>query len=645
MKDWFSRDAVLKIVKFRWLFAFLLFVILVCFKVHFSSIGVYYEVFPTVLNQEEKEKYKKFGEERKIRSDEWMVHTPKYFAQKNNDFKMYSNRGSIGKTNEVLDYYAPVKDLTLIGKPFNLGYILFGNEYGLSFYFCMLLILLFMTAFEMMYILTKRSLIASLVGMFLIGFAPAMQWWLVPHITIVFVYAMGLFSASYYFLTVKTRVKRLILSPILVSLTVGFCLSIFPSCQVVCGFVDLFLLIAVLKRDKESVNLNLETFGFIAAIFLVAVSIILNFIISSKEDFMLILKTDYPGSRLWLGGNKRLEDIFPSLTSLFLPFKEVKFENNCEVSTFVHFAPFFLMIYGKIRDRLKEEKDRDICVLKTLFIMVVVEIVFMCMGFSEFLAKITLFKYANRMYICYGWTAAIFSVYCFSILWRKKNILKLYQCFLYPALYAAFCLALVDLKMRQYFALRWLLLEVLLFTLILFLAIIKLKKLSLLVSSVVMGVCGFTVNPICCGASPIFNHPISRFVEEKVRENKEDLWLCVGDDSVVVGSFLLANGARVLSTTHFYPDLKEWEALDANKKDFTNFNRYAHHKFLFKEGETQVKLEQPDSIAISIDPDLLERLNVKYLVMNKKYLKNIKKVILNKLEKEYEQDSYVVFKV
>ena len=108
-------------------------------------------------------------------------------------------------------------------------------------------------------------------------------------------------------------------------------MSIFPSCQVVCGFVDLFLLIAVLKRDRKSVSLNLEAYCYIAVIFLVAVGIILNFVVSSKEDFMLILKTDYPGSRLWLGGNKRLEDIFPSLTSLFLPFKEVKFENNCEV--------------------------------------------------------------------------------------------------------------------------------------------------------------------------------------------------------------------------------------------------------------------------------------------------------------------------
>ena len=42
---------------------------------------------------------------------------------------------------------------------------------------------------------------------------------------------------------------------------------------------------------------------------------------------------------------------------------------------------------------------------------------------------------------------------------------------------------------------------------------------------------------------------------------------------------------------------------------------------------------------------MLEKLNVKYLVMNKKYLKSIEDLILKNLKKEYEQDSYVVFKV
>lgn len=645
LKEWSLKKGILEIVRFRWLFAFLLFIVLVCCKVHFSSIGVYYDLFPTVLNQEEKENYMKFGKNRLVRGDEWMVHTPKYFSQKNNNFKMYSNRGSLGYMNEVLDYYAPVKDLTLIGKPFNLGYILFGNEYGLSFYFCMLLILLFMTAFEMFYILTKKSLIVSLIGMFLIGFSPAMQWWFVPHITIVFVYSMGLFSATYYFLISKTMARRLILSPVLVSAFVGFCLSIFPSCQVVCGFVVLFLLIAVLKRDKEFVSLNIKICGLMGIIFLISIGIILNFVISSKEDFMLILNTDYPGSRLYLGGVKKLEDIFPSFTSLFLPYKDYQFDNNCEISTFIHFAPLFLILYGRILSRLKEDKDKDIYVLNCLFIMVVVEIIFMCMGFSEFLAKITLFKYANRMDVCYGWTASIFSVYCFSIFCRKKNILKLYQCFLYPFLYAVFWLSLVDLKMRKYFSFRWILLEVFLFVLIVFLVFIRFKKLALLVSSGVMIICGFNVNPVCCGASPVFNHPISKFIENKVRENKDDLWLSLGEDSVAVGAFLLANGARVLSTTYFYPDMTEWDVLGSKKEDFVSFNRYAHHKFLLKEGETKIKLEYPDAICVLIDPVMLSKLNIKHLVISKEYFIKIENLLKIKLEKEFEQDNYIVLKL
>ena len=629
----------------RWFIAFLVFVVLVLSKIHFSSIGVYYRVFPAVCSQEEKEKYRIFGEDRPVRSDEWSVHTPKYFAQKGNDFKRYSNKGTISKMNEVLDYYAPILDLTLIGKPFNLGYILFGNEYGLSFYSCMLMILLFMTAFEMFLIITKRSVLVSLMGMFFIGFAPAMQWWLVPHITIVFVYAMGLFSLGYYFLTSKNLIKRIILSILLVSAIIGFVLSIFPSCQLVCALVDIFLLIATLIRDREKIYFKMSSIILILLIFLSSMGIILDFIISSKEDFLLFLNTDYPGQRFWTGGNHRLEDIFPSFTNLFLPYKDVKFSNNSEISNFVHFAPFFLLIYGKIYSRLKKDSDRNIYVLNTFFVIIVIEIIFMCVGFSEFLSMITLFKYANRMYICYGWTATIFSVFCFSLFSNKKDILKRYQCFLFPFLYAILYLSLVDSRMQEYFPLCWLIFEAFLFTLILYLVIFKLEKLACFNTFLVMFACGFFVNPICRGASPIFNHPISKFVEERVEKNKEDLWLSVGEESCLLGNYLLANGARVLSTTHFYPDRELWRILDVDEKYYPFFNRYAHNKYYISEGKTNIKLDRTDCIHIFINPYLLKKLNVKYLFLRKSYFNKIKNLIPFKMEKRFKQDEFLVFEL
>ncbi|MCI1769493.1 MAG: hypothetical protein LKM40_04940 [Mageeibacillus sp.] len=86
---------------------------------------------------------------------------------------------------------------------------MFGNEIGLSWYWCGLMIMLFMTAFEMFWILTKKDAVLSLAGMLLIGFSPAMQWWMIPHITIVFVYAMALFDIGYYFFFAKKKMDKM----------------------------------------------------------------------------------------------------------------------------------------------------------------------------------------------------------------------------------------------------------------------------------------------------------------------------------------------------------------------------------------------------------------------------------------------------
>ena len=158
------------VIKFRWIIALVFFVLCVIFKVHGTSIGIYDNVLPTHVNEAQANHYRLFGKDRIIRTDEYVVHTPTYFSQYYNNYNKYSNQMSIDSTNMLLDYYAPVKDITVLGKPFNWGYLIFGNERGLSFYWCSLQITLFMTAFELFYILTKRNKILSLVGMFMMGF-------------------------------------------------------------------------------------------------------------------------------------------------------------------------------------------------------------------------------------------------------------------------------------------------------------------------------------------------------------------------------------------------------------------------------------------------------------------------------------------
>ena len=631
-------------LKFRWLFAFLVFVCLVFFKIHFSSIECFNEYFPTSISEEEKQNYLILGETRPIRSDEWAVHTPKYLAQQYNDFALKSNRGSLKETNTLLDYYAPSLNLTLIGKPFNLGYILFGQEYGISFYFCMMEILLFMTAFEMFYILTKKNLIISAIGMLMIGFSPAMQWWLVPHITIVYIYAMGLFCLGYYFFTEKNMLKRVFYSMLAVSAMVGFCFSIFPACQIPSAFVVVFLLLFVLLRDKEKVVLKKSVIlNFVVAV-LLAFLVVFVFILQNRADFSCLFYTDYPGRRSVLGGDKTITDLFTNLSVLFLPFEDVTFSNSSEISSFIHFAPIFICLYGKIAKRLKEDDDKNIIVLRTILIAIIIEILFMCVGFSETLAKISLFKYVNRMKFSYEWTAVILTVFCLHIIWQKKNILQKKDVIISSFCYAAIYLTLISKEMIEYVGLGMVLLEILIFVAILFCFLASFKMCSFIGTAVVMVIAGFFVNPICKGLEPIKNHPISRFVEQTAKENRDDLWLCVGDSSYVIGNFLMANGARVLSTTHFLPDETEWKILGFKQEDYSKYNRYAHHKFFLTDKKEKIELEFPDCIKIKIKPSALKKLKIKYIAFKEEDL-NIKKLEKEgiKTKKEFLQDGLNIY--
>ncbi len=127
------------------------------FRLHGSSIGVYNYYFPTVSDQKEDDRFDIVGADRSIRTDEWAVQVPTFFSQYYNDYGVTSNRMSVGDENMILDYFAPAKCIITLGKPLNWGYILFGNEVGLSWYWCGQLILLFMCSFEMFMILCKKK--------------------------------------------------------------------------------------------------------------------------------------------------------------------------------------------------------------------------------------------------------------------------------------------------------------------------------------------------------------------------------------------------------------------------------------------------------------------------------------------------------
>ena len=68
-------------------------------------------------------------------------------------------------------------DITLLGKPFNIGYIIFGAERGLSFFWYGKVIALMLVSFEFFMLITNKKKLISLLGMILVVFSAATQWW------------------------------------------------------------------------------------------------------------------------------------------------------------------------------------------------------------------------------------------------------------------------------------------------------------------------------------------------------------------------------------------------------------------------------------------------------------------------------------
>ncbi len=647
-------------IRFRYVIALIIFIACVIFGLHGSSMGEYDKVFPTHINEMEARQYKIIGKSRDIRSDEYAVHIPTYFSQKYNNYRKYSNQMSIDQTNMVLDYYAPIKDITLLAKPFNIGYVIFGNERGLSFYWCGLVLALFISSFEMFYILTKKNNILSIVGMCMIGFSPALQWWMIPHMPIVFVYAMMLFDLGYYLVVNTNKFLKWMFTILAGFMAAGFVLSIFPSCQIVAGAVSFVLLVTVLLRDREKWGITSELeknivkkniYDVLVRVIvagIIAVGIVGYVVLTSRADFKLLMNTVYPGKRISVGGDSTLKDIFTGLSSLTLAFRDSNVFNNSEVSTFIHFTPLFLMLFPSIARILRKEdsaKAKDeLLIGKALFVCVLVEIVFMCIGFTPRLAKYTLFSYINRMQMGYGFTGVIFNIWSINIIWKYKDEYKKSQLILTSILYGLAYVMMITDEMRLYLPQKILILEIAILVVIALMALLRYKKLFAISMCIVMFLSGAFVNPVCTGISPITNHPISREIEKIVKKDSNSYWMVMDPDEKLISNFAMANGAKCLSATSFYPDFKKWNKLDPKGKENFVYNRYLNYIVSMTNEKTNIKLFSNDSVALTINPKDLKKIGVKYVLAKQKNEKILKQ---EKIEYKIlcQQDGYSIYEI
>ena len=616
------------IIKYRYLISFIIFAVLVAFRINGSSIGVYDELLGKT---DESITSELFGAGRMIRSDEWNVQVPYFFSQLYNSYGLNSDFMSLSPQNMIIGYNAPVIDLTLIGKPFIWGYILFGNDVGLSWYWCSKIILYILVAFEMFKIITGNDYLSAFASIALV-FSPVLQWWLAPHMYQVFFWSSLLFVVGYYFFLAKKTWQKVLFTVLAICSLTGFVVAIFPSLQVALGLLMLSLLIAKLIIERKNIRWDKSIFIQLCVVIIITGIVIGNFLLSSKEAISLLNNTVYPGHRVSTGGNYGFNVLFTNPSVGLTPFYSPANSNECEISSFNQLGVFCILTFPVLLYARRKSKIKESFIFGYFLIgAIMTEAVFMLIGFPEMIARITLFSYINRMDMVYGFTALLFTIWTINEILIYKSQLSwktgLLLAIVFTILYILTVDTYVDPGYRGIVGRKFYYLIAVLFGTMGYLLFTKWRNMFFSIFACWIFITGMLVNPIVVGAESISNHDLVIASKQIAQIEPDAKWITIG--STTTQELLLANGIKVLNAVNFYPDLQKWKIIDPNEDFMDIYNRYAHILVYLTNGSTHMQLISPDAIRVDLDVRKLKELGIRYLVCGEPELSMLSEAGIN----------------
>lgn len=597
------------IIRFRYFIGIFLLILVVALNLNGSSIGVW----DNIVSQRDDGKVSDviFGENREVRSDEWMVQTPFYLSQAETDYPVVNPDYGMGGQNMILAYNAPVKDISVIGKPFNWGFFFLGRDRGLSFYWGFKIIAMVLLGFELSMILTKRNKYLSLLGGFWIAFSPAVQWWFMQHLGDLVFFTLAIMVGIYHYLANHDKLAVRIGTMSLIALSgIGFILVIYPAFQVMLAYLILFYLLGLILHFRKLVAWDkIDLFLIPAAILLIAV-VTVHFYLTSKEAIMLTMNTLYPGRRVSLGGGAAFSELFLSLTNWKIPFEDVSFTNNVEVSMFYD---FFLVALLGFPFAFFGKKNKDEQYLGAILLAYTLFTLFwLFVGLPEGISKLSLLSYVpnNRALSCFHFGACLFSIWFIGRIWEKNKIPQWYRLGITAIVGFLSYQALSDRTISSYLNATnktGIIISIIILTLLI---LFRGRKIFYLAFGVLIVTSGMFVNPVVEGTGAIYEKALSKAIGQVNQSDPNQMWLSEGE----LYNFTPALGVRTLNTVRFYPDMPTWDIVDPEREYEKYYNRYAHTQSVLTREKTEFILEAPDKITMSLSFKDAESLGVKYIV-------------------------------
>jgi len=612
-------------------FIFFIYTLFIFFRLHSSSIGMYHKYF----YGDKKDPNLIFSQPRAIRSDEWLVWTPKLISSVKNNF--YPINQNIGFEENFVAQGFPVKHWRVIFHPNQWFFFFLPLEQAFSANWWFLSVLMILGVYFLFLILTK-NIFLSIFSSLVFFFTPFNQWW--SYLMSIYL-SYGSFILIFFILILREKklFKRIFYLFGITYFLLCFAFIQYPPFQVAVFYVIFFLALGLFIKNIKQFTKNDYLFFifFFFFVFLASVFTLGKFYFEVKDVIEVVRNTVYPGKRFVADGQGSILHLLNGFYNLQL-VSDLKgsaiYTNQSEASNFFLLSFFALPLYFWIAfNQIKNKKiDWLFLGLNIIFLVLLFWYLF---PLSKILSKFSLFYLVpkKRVVIGIGICAYILMFY-FLILKVKKD-----SFYSYLSIFLSFLTFFINLYLGFYFKYNYpvfiqntykIISISLLSGLLLYLLLAQHKKIFLILFFLFSFYSTYKVNPLYIGLDPILNTPLAKEIK-KIAKETNNQYFFVNYGSIVLEDYPQANGAKSLSGVYYYPQFEWLKKLDPQKKYENIYNRYAHTNFFYNpEIKDKFVLWGGDNYGVNINPcdRFFIDMKAKYYLFNEKV--NYKCLKLNK---------------
>lgn len=599
----------IKLYRYRWFIGAALLVAAVVFELSGSSIGMWNKfIHDSSLESDGV----LFGVNRAVRSDEWAVFTPMALSQYKNRFQQFGDAFRGIPTDMFIVYGQPIRDWSMIFRPFQLGYLVLDSAKGLAFYWFGKLIVLLLVSSEFGMLITRKNKQLSIAYAMLVTFAPVVQWWFSTNaFPDMLVYGQAIVLLVCNYMTTKSYLKRITCAFGLFVCCGAYLLVLYPAWQVPFFYVFLFIGIWCIRENYQSFSFSPKMdISILVTTLILLIVCMLGIAIRSKDSIYAILHSDFPGARLEKGGGM-LNHLFRYPGNLFMPFVSGVPVNECEMASFWDMFPLGLLFSVNLYNK---QGARDV-LTKYLWVLALFLGLYTVFGFPKIISQILLLSssQASRAFDALSFVNLLLLIRSLALYdYVDVRINSRYfwlGLFLLASTVTYYSFRLIY---STYFTKRMFVICAVVLTLS-FLSALADKHWFCYVSCLLSLLIGGTVNPVRSGLDVIEQHRLGQVIRTISAEDKGK-WMAVSD-TWIAGNFLAMNGAPTVNSTNIYANRELWDYLDSEKTHQEIWNRYAHITVDLSSTEpTKIELLSADLVHILLHTTDLKRLGIRYIM-------------------------------